>query len=269
MALVGALMRWRFFFTGWCARTVTGFSYLNRTHITCEPSDWWFVATTLTWRRRPRWASLLVVLFKYRVSIFTVKTKVVLPCWRHCLESMTFLLGENLQSLIERRQRLSIVPLLETSLFENLYYSPGVVLFVFWVALLQVIDHPKETGATFLFNFHSRVYICLHALFLRPRNIRQITSLRNTNKRLLFFLFLFVCIPDVSTCSWHYVVAEAGCNWYPININIFALSKKSNRKKHSRFKIMKVIYYNLSMIFNMEVNRFVCFKFSNIVKLLL
>jgi hypothetical protein len=26
----------------------------------------------------------------------------------------------------------------------------------------------EETGATFLFNFHSRVSICFHALFLRP-----------------------------------------------------------------------------------------------------
>jgi hypothetical protein len=41
-----------------------------------------------------------------------------------------------------------------------------------------------------------------YPFFFRPRNIRQITSLRNTNKRLLFFLFLFVCIPDVSTCSY-------------------------------------------------------------------
>src|SRR5688572_32674953 len=28
----------------------------------------------------------------------------------------------------------------------------------------------EGTGATFLFNFHSRVSICFHALFLRPRN---------------------------------------------------------------------------------------------------
>jgi hypothetical protein len=62
---------------------------------------------------------------------------------------MTFLLGENLQSLIERRQHLSIVPLLEMSLFENLYNSPRVILFVFWVALLQVIDHPKDLGLHF------------------------------------------------------------------------------------------------------------------------
>src|SRR3954463_12968689 len=30
----------------------------------------------------------------------------------------------------------------------------------------------EGTGATFLFNFHSRVSICFHALFLRPRNMR-------------------------------------------------------------------------------------------------
>uniref|UniRef100_A0A3B6MW77 Uncharacterized protein n=1 Tax=Triticum aestivum TaxID=4565 RepID=A0A3B6MW77_WHEAT len=30
----------------------------------------------------------------------------------------------------------------------------------------------EGTGATFLFNFHSRVSICFHALFLRHRNMR-------------------------------------------------------------------------------------------------
>jgi hypothetical protein len=29
----------------------------------------------------------------------------------------------------------------------------------------------EGTRATFLFNFHSRVSICFHALFLRPRDI--------------------------------------------------------------------------------------------------
>jgi hypothetical protein len=27
----------------------------------------------------------------------------------------------------------------------------------------------------------------------------------------------------------HYVIAEAGCNWYPLDINIYSLSKKKKR----------------------------------------
>jgi hypothetical protein len=38
----------------------------------------------------------------------------------------------------------------------------------------------------------------------------------------LFILFspLAVCIFDVSTCSWHYVVAEAACDWHLLDINM-------------------------------------------------
>jgi hypothetical protein len=34
----------------------------------------------------------------------------------------------------------------------------------------------EGTGATFLFNFHSRVSICFHALVLRPRNMKWTNS---------------------------------------------------------------------------------------------
>jgi hypothetical protein len=40
---------------------------------------------------------------------------------------------------------------------------------------------------------------------------------------LLFILFFAVCIPDV---FGYLVGAEAGCNWYLRDINIFPLSKK-------------------------------------------
>jgi hypothetical protein len=130
-----------------------------------------------------------------------------------------------------------------------------------------VIDHPKDLGLHF-FSISIQEFLSVCTPFFWVLETSDKLLLLGTQTRgSFFFFFFFVCILDVSTCSWHYVVAEAGCNWYPININIFALSKKSDRKKHSRFKIMKVIYYNLSMIFNMELNRFVCFKFSDIVKL--
>ena len=34
----------------------------------------------------------------------------------------------------------------------------------------------EGTGATFLFNFHSRVSICFHALFFRPQNMKWTNS---------------------------------------------------------------------------------------------
>jgi hypothetical protein len=42
----------------------------------------------------------------------------------------------------------------------------------------------------------------------------------------IFLFFLVVCILNVLTSSWHYVVAEAGCNRYLLGINIFPLLKK-------------------------------------------
>jgi hypothetical protein len=43
---------------------------------------------------------------------------------------------------------------------------------------------------------------------------------------LFFTLFLAVCILNVLTSSGCYVGAEAGCNCYLLDINIFPLSKK-------------------------------------------
>jgi hypothetical protein len=43
-----------------------------------------------------------------------------LSCCRHCFESEDFLQGENLRSMIGRRQRLCTVPFLEASLLEKL-----------------------------------------------------------------------------------------------------------------------------------------------------
>jgi hypothetical protein len=41
-----------------------------------------------------------------------------------------------------------------------------------------------------------------------------------------FFLFLTVCIFNVRTCSRYYIVAETGCNWYHLGINIYSLYRK-------------------------------------------
>jgi hypothetical protein len=42
----------------------------------------------------------------------------------------------------------------------------------------------------------------------------------------LFFFFLAMCILNASTSYWRYVGAEARCNWYLLDINIFPLSEK-------------------------------------------
>jgi hypothetical protein len=43
-------------------------------------------------------------------------------CWRHCFERDDFLQGENLRSMIGRRQRLCTVSLLEASLMAKLIF---------------------------------------------------------------------------------------------------------------------------------------------------
>jgi hypothetical protein len=43
-----------------------------------------------------------------------------LSCCRHCFESEDFLQGENLRSMIRRRQRLCIIPFLEVSFLEKM-----------------------------------------------------------------------------------------------------------------------------------------------------
>ena len=85
---------------------------------------------------------------------------------------------------------MCIVSFLKSLLLENLFRSLGVATAVFvsyWFELLLAL-------ASVMFSF--------------------------------FFLALVVCILYVSTSFWHLVVAEAKCNWYLLDINIFFLSKK-------------------------------------------
>ena len=107
----------------------------------------------------------------------------------HCFEIMVFLQRESPRSGLHW---LYLAMALLKTLFWRTYLRSGCCIFMMVrVLLLRVFITP--TGSLFYFS-------------------------------LFFIFFLVVCILDV----FRYLVgAEAGCNWYLRDINIFRLSKKN------------------------------------------
>ena len=164
---------------------------------------------------------------KFRVLPFRVKIKSLAligcawqwPCWRHCFESGDYLQGEDPRSLIGQRRRWCTVSFLEASLLE--YLTSGVVLVVV-VLLLQGLE---LCGGLFLFSFS------------------------------LIYLFFWLC---ASARSFGLaVVAEAECNWYLRDINIYSLSKKNIQNLTHNLQWYSDVL-NITYIFSIKGTLLIC-----------
>jgi hypothetical protein len=139
-------MRWRHCFIGCCAGMAPELcSFLSHTW-GCESSDWCFAIVASVGLAR-----LVDYIFggALRVPSFDIYGEnprfglhllyvTVIPCWRHCLESSDFLLGENMQPSIEWQRRLCTIFLLEGIAldFWRTYSVFLSVVLVVWVRLL-------------------------------------------------------------------------------------------------------------------------------------